>query len=93
MKKIVAAVLLMLVGLLGSIGVVSADPAPDQVAVCCAWGTQLGDNDLTYRIRAKDAGIAAAMADAVEDWETAVPGLTLTILMDKNTKADIHHSI
>jgi hypothetical protein len=48
-----------------------------KIDVCCAWNTKIADG-LTYSISAPTSEIANNVEAAIEQWETAVPGLTLT---------------
>lgn len=71
--------LLALAGLLGmvaSMGVAQA--SPDSIAICCAWNSNLDDGDLTYKISGGDTDVQEIVRIAVEEWEAAVVGLTLT---------------
>ena len=61
----------------------------DQIDVCCAWDSSLSDGDLTYKISGGDATAQATVRAAVEDWGTAVPGLSFTEITEKKTKANI----
>ena len=68
---------------------VFAEHTEKQIDVCCAWDSSLSDGDLTYKISGGDAVAQATVRAAVEDWETAVVGLTLTEVFEKKTKANI----
>ncbi|HLF70983.1 MAG TPA: matrixin family metalloprotease [Dehalococcoidia bacterium] len=48
-----------------------------QLDVCCAWNNALGDGQLTYSISGGSDTDRQTVLDAVEEWELAVPGLTL----------------
>lgn len=52
--------------------------AATSIAVCCAWGGRLADGELTYRISGGDSLARQVIRDAVEAWDTALPGLALT---------------
>lgn len=47
-----------------------------KIDVCCAWNTKIADG-ITYSISAPSTDIANNVAAAIEEWEAAVPGLTL----------------
>jgi len=70
--------LVPLLGLALFTGVISADHTTNQIDVCCAWNGNLADGDLTYSISGGDDTAQATVGAAVEDWEKAVSGLTLT---------------
>ncbi len=59
-------------------GKAQADDVGDIIDVCCAWNSELIDGDLTYSIAGGDEAVQAVVAAAVEEWESTVPGLTLT---------------
>jgi Matrixin len=47
-----------------------------KIDVCCAWNTKITDG-ITYSISAPTTDITNNIAAAIEEWEAAVPGLTL----------------
>ena len=61
----------------------------DQIDVCCAWDSSLSDGNLTFKISGGDDTAQATVRAAVYAWET-VPGLRVTEVTDKKTKADIN---
>ena len=62
--------------------------AGDSIGVCCAWNSELADGDLTYKISGGDDAAQLVVRLAVEEWEVAVTGLTLTEITDR-TKPNI----
>jgi matrixin len=61
----------------------------DSIGICCAWNeNKLGDGDLTYKINGGDEAARQAVRDAIEEWDAAVSGLTLTEVSGK-IKPDI----
>ena len=62
--------------------------AGDSIGVCCAWNSELADGDLTYKISGGDDDAQLVVRLAVEEWEVAVTGLTLTEITDR-TKPNI----
>lgn len=70
-------------------GGASANHTTNQLDVCCAWNGNLADGDLTYKISGGDTTAQNTVRTAAEDWETAVPGLTLTEVFGK-TKANVN---
>jgi hypothetical protein len=87
-RTLLLSVLAVVAGSLFFGGIASADSG--QLPICCAWNSSLADGDLTYMISAKDAIAEATVRAAVEEWEAAVPGLTLTEVSGKRSEADIH---
>jgi predicted Zn-dependent protease len=60
-----------------------ADPG-NSIEVCCAWGDKLEDGELTYSIGGGDDDARQAVRDAIEDWGSSVPELTLTEITDED---------
>lgn len=62
-------------------GVASArteSPRAPVIKLCCAWGRQLEDGNLTFAFTSGDAGTVEVMRAAVGAWDAALPELTLT---------------
>lgn len=65
----------------------SAVAQPDSIRVCCAWNSNLADGILTFKISGGNDAIKQIIRNAVLDWQTNVPGLTLTEVFG-DTKAN-----
>jgi hypothetical protein len=52
------------------------------IQVCCAWGGELRDGILTYKIDGEDISDEekAAVQDAVEEWDTKLPSMKWVML-------------
>lgn len=60
-----------------AVATLPAGAAPaTKIDVCCAWNTKITDG-VTYSISAPSTDIANNVAAAIEEWETALPGLRL----------------
>lgn len=62
-------------------GVASArtgSPNAPVITLCCAWGRQLEDGNLTFAFTSGDAATVEVMRAAVGAWDAALPELTLT---------------
>jgi hypothetical protein len=60
------------------------------IQICCAWGEELQDGILTYKIDDEDISKdqKAVVQDAIEEWDTKIDPLELEELLDKK-KSDI----
>ena len=48
-----------------------------ELALCCAWGTALGDGQLSYSVAAADDTSAGVIRHAVREWDSSLPGVEL----------------
>lgn len=62
----------------------------NSIQVCCAWGEQLVDGKLTYKINGGSSGIRQAVRIAVGEWDLKIAGLTLQEVKDDSSSADIY---
>jgi hypothetical protein len=53
------------------------------VAICCAWGNKLADGVLTYAVNGSDPTALSIIRNAVQDWDDALPDLTMTEVTKK----------
>ena len=53
-------------------------PNAPVIKLCCAWGRQLEDGNLTFAFISGDAATVEVMRAAVGAWDAALPELTLT---------------
>ena len=67
-------------------GTALASHTTNQLGVCCAWNSSLADGDLTYRVAGGDATAQATVRNAIEEWDTALGGLTLTEVFGKTAR-------
>jgi predicted Zn-dependent protease len=58
------------------------------IEICCSWGEQLEDGELTYRINGGEAGIRDVVKSAVNQWDMKIDGLSLVEVKGDNS-ADI----
>lgn len=49
-----------------------------ELALCCAWGKSLDDANLTYSVSSPDAASAQVIRNAVREWDTDLPAISLT---------------
>jgi hypothetical protein len=49
----------------------------DSIEICCAWGEQLADGKLTYKITGGNSGNRQAILAAVGQWDLKFAVLTL----------------
>jgi hypothetical protein len=62
----------------------------DSIPICCYWGDELADGELTYKI--KDSGDSKdqqALRDALEEWDTKITGLRLIEISGDKKESDI----
>ena len=59
------------------------------IQICCAWGEQLADGSLTYKISGSDSDIQQAVRTAIEDWDYNIVGLELEEINKNKKEADI----
>jgi len=64
----------------------------NSIQICCAWGEQLADGELTYKISGGNSGIREAIRTAVRQWDLDIAGLTLSEVKDGSSSADIYFS-
>jgi len=62
----------------------------NSIQICCAWGEQLADGKLTYKITGGNSGIRQAVRTAVGQWDLKIAGLTLQEVKDDSSSADIY---
>jgi len=62
----------------------------NSIQICCAWGEQLADGKLTYKINGGSSGIRQAVRIAVGQWDLKIAGLTLQEVKDDRSSADIY---
>lgn len=62
----------------------------NSIQICCAWGEQLEDGKLTYKINSGSSGIRQAVRIAVGEWDLKIAGLTLQEVKDDRSSADIY---
>src|SRR6476646_6599996 len=60
------------------------------IQICCAWGEQLADGELTYKISGGNSGIREAIRTAVRQWDLDISGLALSEVKDDSSSADIY---
>lgn len=61
----------------------------NSIQICCAWGEELADGSLTYKISGSDSDIQQAVRTAIEDWDYNIIGLELEEINKKKKEADI----
>jgi predicted Zn-dependent protease len=49
-----------------------------ELALCCAWGKSLDDANLTYSVSSPDAASAQVIRNAIREWDSDLPALSLT---------------
>jgi predicted Zn-dependent protease len=49
-----------------------------ELALCCAWGKSLDDANLTYSVSSPDAVSAQVIRNAIREWDSDLPALSLT---------------
>ena len=49
-----------------------------ELALCCAWGKSLDDANLTYSVLSPDAASAQVIRNAIREWDSDLPALSLT---------------
>ncbi len=85
--------LLALLGIVLIVGLLANTSTKAQegraIAICCAWDSHLADGELTYKISGASGDVLTTIREAVEKWDTAVSGLTLTEVFGK-TKANVN---
>ncbi len=59
-------------------GDASAEGDLHELALCCAWGRSLDDGNLTYSISSPDGPSTKVIREAIKDWDSELPALTLT---------------
>jgi predicted Zn-dependent protease len=62
----------------------------NSIQICCAWGEQLADGKLTYKITGGNSDIRQAVRTAVGQWDIKIAGLTLQEVKDDSSSADIY---
>lgn len=62
----------------------------NSIQICCAWGEQLADSELTYKFTGGNSGIRQAVRTAVGQWDLKIAGLTLQEVKDDSSSADIY---
>jgi len=62
--------------------------ATNSLSVCCAWNTKVVDG-LSYTISGGGSSAQAAVQSAIDDWNTAPTGITLTPFTSTSGKPDI----
>lgn len=67
-------------------GTALASHTTDQLGVCCTWNSSLADGDLTYRVAGADATARDTVRASIEEWDTALGGLTLTEVFGKDAR-------
>jgi len=58
------------------------------IEICCSWGEQLEDGELTYRINGGDTGIRDVVRSAVNQWDMKIDGMKL-VEINGDDSADI----
>lgn len=58
------------------------------IEICCSWGEQLEDGELTYRINGGDSAIREVVRSAVNQWDMKIDGMKLVEVNGDNS-ADI----
>ena len=61
----------------------------NSIQICCAWGEQLADGELTYKITGGNSPIRQAVRTAVGQWDLQIADLTLQEVKDDSSSADI----
>lgn len=59
------------------------------IQICCAWGEQLEDRTLTYRMNGGDASLREAVRSAVNQWDAKIDGLSLQEVEEESSSVDI----
>ncbi len=62
----------------------------NSIQICCAWGEQLADGKLTYKITGGNSGMRQAVRTAVGQWDLKIAGLTLQEVKEDSSSADIY---
>jgi predicted Zn-dependent protease len=62
----------------------------NSIQICCAWGKQLEDGKLTYKITGGNSDIRQAVRTAVGQWDLKIAGLTLQEVKADSSSADIY---
>jgi hypothetical protein len=62
----------------------------NSIQICCAWGEQLADGELTYKITGGNSDIRQAVRNAVGQWDLKIAGLTLQEVKDDSSSTDIY---
>ena len=62
----------------------------NSIEICCAWGKQLEDGKLTYKITGGNSDIRQAVRTAVGQWDLKIAGLTLQEVKADSSSADIY---
>lgn len=60
----------------------------NSIDICCAWNKKIIDGDLTYKISGGDGTAQQTVRYAIEEWDLALTGITLTEVSG-TAKADI----
>jgi hypothetical protein len=70
----------------------AASPTEQVIDLCCAWGRQLEDGNLTFAFTPGDGPTIEVMRAAVGAWDAALPEITLTeIALNQRPDITITH--